>query len=395
LRIRLSQLRLFAGGLCAGLSLLTVVEAPVYVLWVAELGATEWGHWLALMSLLLWLPGWKNSRSERFGAWLGLAAALLFVMPLARAVDLARALPDDLPPFLRDVAPRSTAEAPPRTAPLVPTDLLLGVASADVVVRSIDYAVKGEQPLSLDLYQPAAVQRAPGVVVVHGGSWRHGDRAELTALNRYLAARGYVVASVSYRFAPRWPFPAARDDVRDAVVFLKSHADEYGLDAQRLVLAGRSAGGQLALLVAYTTPDPAIRGAVSFYAPADMRYGYEHPSNPWVLDSTGVLEAYLGGNPSQVPAVYDAASPIGFVSADTVPTLLVHGGRDELVFPAHSERLAARLARAQRPYYFLRLPWATHGCDVNFSGPCGQISTYVIERFLAVVTQQENLAKAS
>jgi acetyl esterase/lipase len=65
--------------------------------------------------------------------------------------------------------------------------------------------------------------------------------------------------------------------------------------------------------------------------------------------------------------------------------LLIHGGRDELVFPAQSERLAARLAQAQRPHYFLRLPWATHGCDVHFSGPCGQISTYVIERFLAAV----------
>ncbi len=367
--------------------MLTVVDAPVYALWLVELGVTEWGHWLALLPLLLWLPGWRDSRSGRIGAWLGLAAALLFATPVVRALDLAHILPDDLPPLIRDAVPRSTAGASPRAAPLTLTDLLLGVSSSDITMRSVVYATKGDQHLSLDLYQPAGVRGAPGVIVVDGGSWQHGDRAELAALNRYLAARGYVVASVGYRFAPQWPFPAARDDVRDAVAFLKAHAAEYGLDAQRLVLAGRSAGGQLALLVAYTMPDPAIRGAVSFYAPADMKYGYEHPSNPWVLDSTGVLEAYLGGNPSQVPSVYEAASPIRFVSSTTVPTLLVHGGRDELVFPAQSERLAARLVQAQRPHYFLRLPWATHGCDVNLSGPCGQISTYVIERFLAAVTQ--------
>jgi dipeptidyl aminopeptidase/acylaminoacyl peptidase len=83
--------------------------------------------------------------------------------------------------------------------------------------------------------------------------------------------------------------------------------------------------------------------------------------------------------------VYDAASPLNFVARGTPPTLLLHGGRDELVFPAQSERLAVRLTQAGRPHLFLRLPWATHGCDVNFSGPCGQISTYAIERFLAAV----------
>lgn len=119
-----------------------------------------------------------------------------------------------------------------------------------------------------------------------------------------------------------------------------------------------------------------------------MKYIYDHPSNPRVLDSIAVLEAYLGGNPAQASATYEAASPIRFASVDTVPTLLVHGGRDELVFPVQSERLAVRLAQARRPHYFLRLPWATHGCDVHFNGPCGQISTYVVERFLAAVTQQ-------
>ncbi len=370
-----------------GLSLLTVVDAPVYALWLVELGVTEWGHWLALLPLLLWLPGWKDSRSGRIGAWLGLAASVFFATPVVRALDLARTLPDDLPPFISGAVPRSTAMAPPRAAPLALADLLPGAPSSDTTLRSVVYATKGDQNLTLDLYQPAGAHRAPGVIVVHGGSWQHGDRAELAALNRYLAARGYVVASVGYRFAPQWPFPAARDDVRDAVAFLKAHAAEYGLDAQRLLLVGRSAGGQLALLVAYTTPDPAIRGVVSFYAPVDMKYGYEHPTNPWVLDSTAVLEAYLGGNPAQVPSAYEAASPITFVSSTSVPTLLVHGARDGLVFSAHSEQLAARLSQAQRPHYFLRLPWATHGCDVNVSGPCGQISTYVIERFLAAVTQ--------
>ena len=389
--IHLARIRLIFGAFCAGLSLLTVVEAPTSMLWLAALGVTEWGYWLAPLPLLTWLPGWSSSRNGRIGAWLGLVAAFFLMTPLVRAAVFVQAWPDGLPAFFKDAAPRATSSTLQRTAPLVLADLLLGVSSSDITMRSVVYATKGDQRLAIDLYQqrgqPAGANPAPGVIVIHGGSWQHGNRSELAALNRYLAARGYVVASVGYRFAPEWPFPAARDDVREAIAFLKVHAGEYGLDLHRLVLLGRSAGGQLALLVAYAEPDPAIRGVISLYAPADMKYGYEHPSNPWVLDSRAVLEAYLGGNPSQVSATYEAASPIRFVSVDTVPTLLVHGGRDELVFPAQSERLAVRLAQAQRPHYFLRLPWATHGCDVHFNGPCGQISTYAIERFLSAVTR--------
>jgi len=385
--IHFEPVRLIFGALCVGLSVLTVMEAPASLLWLAALGVTEWGHWLVVPSLLVWWPGWNQSWLGVAGAVLGSVAAVLFATPLVRAVALTSSWPGTLPPLIREVSPRIAPGAPSRSSPLVFSDLLFGISSPDVTRQEVVFATNGNQSLVLDMYRPNGVTQAPVVVIVHGGSWQHGDRGELSGLNRYLAARGYVVASVSYRFAPQWPFPAARDDVREAIAFLKVHAGEYGLDPRRIVLLGRSAGGQIALSLAYLGADPDIRGVVSFYAPADMKYGYEHPSNPRVLDSIAVLEAYLGGNPSQVSSIYDAASPIRFVSSTTVPTLLIHGGRDELVFPAQSERLAVRLVQSQRPHYFLRLPWATHGCDANLSGPCGQISTYVIERFLATVAR--------
>jgi acetyl esterase/lipase len=67
--------------------------------------------------------------------------------------------------------------------------------------------------------------------------------------------------------------------------------------------------------------------------------------------------------------------------------LLLHGARDDLGLVEHSDRLAARLEQAEVPHVLLRLPWAPHGCDANFSGPCGQVSTYAIERFLAAVME--------
>jgi acetyl esterase/lipase len=222
--------------------------------------------------------------------------------------------------------------------------------------------------------------------VVHGGSWQHGDSTQLAALNRYLAARGYMVAAINYRLLPDHPFPAGCDDLRAAIDYLRANAEAIGADPRRIVLLGRSAGGQLALLVAYTAGDPAIRGVIGIYPAIDLVYAYQHPSDPRLLDGPAVLRAYLGGSPEQARATYAAASPTSFVASNTPPTLLIHGESDELVSPAQSRRLAARLADAGRPHLLLQLPWATHGCDAHFSGPSGQLSTYAIERFLAAVT---------
>ena len=104
-----------------------------------------------------------------------------------------------------------------------------------------------------------------------------------------------------------------------------------------------------------------------------------------MLDSRAVLEAYLGGSPTTAPAAYQAASPINYVGPATPPTLLIHGERDDLVAFAQSARLDARLAAAGRPHFLAALPWANHGCDVNLQGPCGQITTYAVERFLAAI----------
>ncbi|MBI3608174.1 MAG: alpha/beta hydrolase [Nitrospirae bacterium] len=310
--------------------------------------------------------------------------------PLIRAVPVAHDLPMQFSAAFGEATPRSSPDARPRRAPLDVVDLFSGMTVAPISPESLVFAKRDGETLSLDVYRAhlspdAGGTGAPGILVIHGGSWQSGDRTELSTLNRYLADRGYVVAAIDYRLGPRFAFPAALEDVRDAIRSLKANASLFGLDSSRLVLLGRSAGGQLALLAAYTFGDPAIRGVVAFYAPADLDYAYEHPANPAVINSRAILESYLDGSPDRVPERYRAASPIQFVGPLTPPTLLIHGGRDELVTPLQSERLAARLVEARRPSFFLRLPWATHGCDANVAGPCGQITTYAIEHFLAAV----------
>ena len=213
----------------------------------------------------------------------------------------------------------------------------------------------------------------PVVMVIHGGGWTDGGKREFVTLSRYLASRGYVVANVAYRLAPQWIFPAPQEDVQSAIRYIKDLETTHGVDPTRFALLGRSVGGESALLAAYTSADPAIRGVVSMYGPTALRWGYENPARAGVIDSSGVLEAYLGGPPTTHGEQYDAAEPGRFVSDMTQPTLFVQGLRDEHVSPFHAEFVSSRLIAAGVPNLVVRMPWAVHGCDYVFSGPCGQI----------------------
>ena len=222
---------------------------------------------------------------------------------------------------------------------------------------------------------------APLVVVVHGGSWASGDETQLPDVNGWLAARGYVVVAITYRLAPAHPFPAALDDVIAAVAWARTLP---GVDATRTVLFGRSAGGHLALLAATRIPD--LKGVVAYYAPNDMVWSWNHPANPWVVNTPKTLGDFLGGTLDEKPDVYRAASPLDFAER-LPPTLLLHGTRDELVFAEQSHRLDKRLTEAGVPHVLLELPWATHGFDGSLWGPGGQVSTWAVDRFLGAVTR--------
>jgi acetyl esterase/lipase len=122
---------------------------------------------------------------------------------------------------------------------------------------------------------------------------------------------------------------------------------------------------------------------ISLYGPADLRFEYENPGPPKVVDTRAAIEAYLGGAPGTASDdAYFAASPVNFVTGSSPPSLLIHGGRDPIVSPEHAARLESRLQQSNVKHLVVRLPWATHGCDKSFGGPCGQIVTYAVERFL-------------
>lgn len=367
-------------GLLFSWSLLVLFPAPTNWLWIGAILVGEWGHFGALFGLLLTvLLLRRGGRVGVIAAMVAITAAIICAIPTRRAMIIAGTLPQRCTVGFGD-------HGPPSRVPFSPIDLFRGVRIGPVEVTEHVYAFDGAKQLKLDLYRRKERTGAqPLIVIIHGGSWNGGSKQQLPAVNRWLAGEGYVIASINYRHAPKWAFPAAIEDVFHALDFLKAHASELGIDPTRVALIGRSAGGQIALSAAYANRDAAIRGVVALYAPTDLVLGYEKPSAPGVIDSRRVLEDYLGGSPTEQRDIYMAASPLNFINSTTPPTLLIHGDLDPIVSPVHSRLLATRLQKAARPSLYLALPWATHGCDANLSGPSGQLSLYAIDRFLAAV----------
>jgi acetyl esterase/lipase len=359
------------------LSLLSVFEAPAYYLWLAAILVTELPLVFALISALLVVSGFWVTKYRLAGTIVGVISILLYLSPIVRAYNVAATLKNEV-----DTAfgPAAGNDRPFSFANMF-------IPTKKVNHKTLTYVKYADTTLTLNYYQSQVPGKRPCVIVVHGGSWAGGDKEQLPELNSHLTLKGYNIASIDYRMAPKYLNPAPVDDLKHALKYLRRHAGELNIDTNNFVLLGRSAGAQIALLAAYTLNDKDIKGVIDFYGPADMVWGYSVPGNPWIMDSRGVMEAYLGGSYDTVPKNYVASSPLQFVNGAVVPTLIIHGGNDVLVAYEHSRRLDIKLEQYNVKHYWLKLPWATHGFDFILNGPGGQLSTYAVERFLKETTQ--------
>jgi acetyl esterase/lipase len=378
------------------LSLLIILPAPSFYLWMAAVGISEWSVWLLLAGLISLVCAGCALFIDRRSASACAGITLSLVMVVCASVPVIEAY--------RTAAHRGLSLSWSR--------YLLGAEQADAlamidVQRDVEFATPDGHSLRLDVYQPVystprephrdvtSQPLSPAVIVIHGGSWSGGTKSDFASYDRWLAAGGRVVFDVEYRLANKTqPFPAQVMDIKCAIAWIKSHAAQYHVDPDRLALMGRSAGGQLALLAAYTANDPAlqpgdcnaqdtsVRAVVSLYGPTDLAWDYTHPGRPDVIDTRHVLENYLNGSPASAPQTYASASPIVHVSAQSPPTLLLHGGHDQLILSENVERIIPKLAASGVPFTYVFLPWANHGFDFNFNGWSSQIAQAEISKFL-------------
>lgn len=231
--------------------------------------------------------------------------------------------------------------------------------------RDLAYVIDGHERQKLDLYLPKSETLLPLIVWIHGGAFKHGSKESEELPVAYLS-RGFALASINYRLSQHAIFPAQIEDCKAAVRWLRANAAQYGLDANRVVAWGPSAGGHLSSMLGTTGQTnqfdvgehlelpSRVQAVVDYFGPTDFLQmdaqrlpdGMEHdpPDSP---------ESLLVGGPIQKnPDKVAAANPITYVTADAPPFLIVHGNRDPLVPYQQSLLLLDALKAA--------------GCDVTF-----------------------------
>ena len=143
---------------------------------------------------------------------------------------------------------------------LLPPNRSAADAENRSVIRDVEYARIQELSLKLDLYVPASRQLSPMILWVHGGAWRSGSKASMP-LGK-LVQEGYAVASVDYRLSTQAKFPAQAHDIKASIRFLRAHASSWKLSAEKIVIAGDSAGAHLAALVGVSNDSAELEGEV-------------------------------------------------------------------------------------------------------------------------------------
>jgi acetyl esterase/lipase len=237
-------------------------------------------------------------------------------------------------------------------------------------------------PLNIRYYRPQGDGPHPALIDIYGGAWQRGAPQDSRRFDSYLASKGYAVFAIDYRHAPAFRFPAQIEDVRAAISFVHNNAAQYGTDADRLILCGRSAGGQLALLAAYEPGAVPVRAVISIYGPTDLAAGYNDVPSPDPIDVRQVLVTYLGGSPAQAPSAYRTASPVTYAQRPLPPTLLIHGARDHIVKPRFPRELQRKLWASGNRAVLLEIPWAEHAFDAVPPGIGSRLALHYIEQFL-------------
>ena len=276
-----------------------------------------------------------------------------------------------------------------------------------------------DRQLLSDIWRPSN-GKVSGLVLVflHGSGWALGDKDYYTRkFFTHLAAQGHTVMDIAYRLVPEVDIYGMVGDAKRAVAWIKANAKQYGVDPDKVVLSGGSAGAHIALLAGYTPEHPELNpedvngsdlsvcGLLSYYGTTDLITGYELFGNrngtpvpigtiidpKEAINFAGRLDILLGGHPDEVPEMYELASPATHVHAGSPPTLHMQGDKDFLTPMVGSEELYAKLSESGVPAINVVYPWTDHAYAVmlpQFSPPA-QSALYDVNRFLALLANRE------
>ncbi len=270
-------------------------------------------------------------------------------------------------------------------------DAISGVVYSQVFERG--RSVRG---LKMTLFVPRTKEKKPAVLYFPGGGFTSTDHEKFLEMRYALACAGYVVAACEYRAVPN-KFPALLEDAKAAVRWMRAHASEFGVDANRIGLLGDSAGGYVVQMAGATNGEKNwdvgdfkevssdVQAVVSIYGISDLTTIGEGIGNENVHASAAVTEALLlngpafkdfaGASVNADPQKAKAASPIGHVDGTEPPFLLMHGSGDKVVSPLQSKKMFEALQNKKVEAEYVLVRGAEHG-DLPWYQP-GVISRVV------------------
>lgn len=276
------------------------------------------------------------------------------------------------------------AHYPSKTLEVAPTKTEVKQISG-VVYEQVPSRGYANVPMQLDLLQPQKKTKMPAIVYVTGGGFINANRDNGVQLRNYLAEKGYVVASITYRVAPTAQFPQPLEDVKASIRYLRAHADQWNIDKNRIGIIGGSAGGYLSAFAGTTSgtktfdkgenlqESSKVNCAVDLYGLSDLsQVGMDYsPEVQQLHKSAGATEALwvngspvFGGKDGGVladPKATEAANPIAYIGRNSAPMLLMHGTADKVVSPGQTDLLYQALKEKGVPAERYEIPGAAHG----------------------------------
>lgn len=267
------------------------------------------------------------------------------------------------------------------------------------VKKDLVYGKGGTRDLELDLYLPRGNEKArPAIVFIHGGGWKSGNRTTFARPAAYLAGKGYVGACISYRLSTEATFPAAVEDCKGAVRWLRANAKTYRIDPERIAACGPSAGGHLAAMLGVTSKEKELEGkggnpecSSRVNLVIDLCGVSDFPAlvkNPQTKDA---MAKFLGASFSDRPDLYQKASPITYVDKDAPPFLFAHGTADTLVPIDQARTMVKKLKDAGVDADLFEAKDGDHGFFTR--SPHNQALLKRIEEFLQDHFQKKALDK--
>lgn len=229
----------------------------------------------------------------------------------------------------------------------------------------LNVAYGSDPAQKMDVYLPAgrSADTTKVVIMIHGGAWSSGDKADFNAYKDTLRRRepSYAIININYRLSNATAnlFPTQENDVKAAIEYVYAHRAEYNI-SDKFILLGASAGGHLALLQGYKYTSPVkVKAVVDFFGPTDMTDIYNNPASPLIPQTT--VAGIVGATPTSNPTLYQQSSPINFVTAQTAPTIILQGGLDPLVSVSQSTSLRDKLVLNGVVQQYVFYPTEGHG----------------------------------